>query len=197
MTDKTNNLSKNNRTTMNIKELAHQGRYYGQNNLAAGIAWKIEDLRNNDIRKSFEQFNNTEHRLEFVLKIRGVEYINDSRATNINSVWYALESIQKPIVWIAGGDDKGNDYSGLADLVYRKVKAIVCLGIHNSNIIEAFSEIVPNIVETRSAKEAVNAAYRLSNPGEVVLLSPGCASFDLFKNYEDRGKKFKQAVLEL
>lgn len=182
---------------MNIKELALQGRNKVQNSLAAGIAVKLEELRNEDIKRSFEQFNNLEHRLEFVIKIRGVEYINDSKATNINSVWYALECIQKPIVWIAGGDDKGNDYSELYELVFTKVKAIVCLGINNEKIISAFSDKVNTIVETRSAQEAARLAYRLSAPGDVVLLSPGCASFDLFKNYEDRGRQFKQAVLEL
>lgn len=189
--------TKNDLFSMHIRDLALQGRHNVQNSLAAGIAVKIEDLRNEEIRKSFGQFKNIEHRLEFVIKIRGVEYINDSKATNINSVWYALECMKKPVVWIAGGEDKGNDYSELADLVKSKVKAIVCLGLKNQKIVNTFSEIVPVIVETHSAPEAVRAAYKLSAPGDVVLLSPGCASFDLFKNFEDRGRQFKQAVLEL
>ena len=137
------------------------------------------------------------HRLEFVAKINGIEFINDSKATNINATWYALESMEKPTVWIVGGVDKGNDYSELTELVKAKVKAIVCLGVENQKIIEAFANLVDQIVETNSAKEAVAAAYQLAKTEETVLLSPACASFDLFQNYEDRGNQFKKAVRSL
>jgi UDP-N-acetylmuramoylalanine--D-glutamate ligase len=142
-------------------------------------------------------FENVEHRLEFVAKVNGVEFINDSKATNINSAWYALESMEHPTVWIVGGVDKGNDYSELEALVKSKVKAIVCLGLDNSKIIEAFADHVQQIVETKSANEAVLAAFQLAKKNETVLLSPACASFDLFKSYEDRGNQFKQAVRSL
>ena len=132
--------------------------------------------------------------MEFVAKVNGVEFINDSKATNINAAWYALESMERPTVWIVGGVDKGNDYSELESLVKAKVKAIVCLGFDNEKIKEAFADHVEQIVETQSAKEAVNAAYHLAKNEEIVLLSPACASFDLFKNYEDRGNQFKKAV---
>jgi UDP-N-acetylmuramoylalanine--D-glutamate ligase len=135
-----------------------------------------------------------EHRLEFVAKVNGIEFINDSKATNINSTWFALESMEKSTVWIVGGVDKGNDYSELMDLVKNKVKAIICLGVDNHKIIEAFSEVVETIVEAKSAVEAVAYGYRLATKDETVLLSPACASFDLFENYEDRGNQFKQAV---
>ncbi|HQB78495.1 MAG TPA: cyanophycin synthetase, partial [Tenuifilaceae bacterium] len=148
-------------------------------------------------RESWADFQGVEHRLERVLKVRGVQYINDSKATNVNSTWYALESMDTPVVWIAGGTDKGNDYSTLLDLVKGKVKAIVCLGADNSKIIKSFGDIVPLIVETRSALAAVTEAYKLSQPGDTVLLSPACASFDLFENYEDRGRQFKDAVRQL
>jgi len=146
------------------------------------------------VRESLMDFENVEHRLEFVAKINGIEFINDSKATNINAAWYALESMDKPTVWIVGGVDKGNDYSELEALVKEKVKAIVCLGENNEKIKEAFSGIVDQLVETSSAKEAVVAAYQLAKNDDTVLLSPACASFDLFKNYEDRGNQFKQAV---
>jgi UDP-N-acetylmuramoylalanine--D-glutamate ligase len=135
--------------------------------------------------------------MEFVASVRGVEFINDSKATNVNSTWFALESMTRPTVLILGGKDKGNDYSLIADLIKERVKAIVCMGLDNKKIIAAFKDIVPSIVETASAKEAVEAAFKSSVKGDVVLLSPACASFDLFKNYEDRGKKFKEAVKEL
>jgi UDP-N-acetylmuramoylalanine--D-glutamate ligase len=142
-------------------------------------------------------FKGLEHRLEFVAKVQGVEYINDSKATNVNSAWYALESMTKPVIWIAGGIDKGNDYEILKPLVRKKVKAIVCLGLDNLKIHEAFSRHVDLIVNTTSAEDAVRMASKIAVKGDVVLLSPACASFDLFENYEDRGNQFKQAVLSL
>ena len=142
-------------------------------------------------------FQGVEHRLERFLRVHNIEFINDSKATNINSVWYALESMNTPVVWIVGGVDKGNDYSELYDLVKEKVKAIVCLGKDNSKIIAAFTGIVDKIVDTKGIDEAVRSAYFLAEKGDTVLLSPACASFDLFKNYEDRGRQFKDAVRNL
>jgi UDP-N-acetylmuramoylalanine--D-glutamate ligase len=142
-------------------------------------------------------FQNVEHRLEFVSTIRGVDYINDSKATNVNSAWYALESMDKPTVWIVGGVDKGNDYQMLKELVKSKVRILVCMGLDNSRIHEAFAADVDMIINTTSAQEAVHVAAKMSKPGETVLLSPACASFDLFKNYEDRGRQFKAAVKSL
>ncbi|HEX6180149.1 MAG TPA: cyanophycin synthetase, partial [Chitinophagaceae bacterium] len=149
------------------------------------------------IRDAIQSFEALEHRMEFVATIRGVEFINDSKATNVNSTWYALESMEKPTILILGGVDKGNDYSLIRDLVKEKVKAIVCLGVDNRKIHEALGNDVAVIVNTGSAREAVHTAFRLANKGDVVLLSPACASFDLFKNYEDRGQQFKQAVRDL
>ncbi|MGE5317138.1 MAG: glutamate ligase domain-containing protein, partial [Chloroflexota bacterium] len=148
-------------------------------------------------RECLSDFQNVEHKLEFVANVHGIEFINDSRATNINSVWYALESASKPLIWIAGGIDKGNDYSKIKDLVKLKVKAIICLGLDNNKIINAFSDTVRDIYETCSADEAVKLAYEIGTKGDQVILSPGCASFDLFENYEERGKRFKQAVMDL
>lgn len=182
---------------MSINDLALKGRHNVYNSMAAGIAGHVLDIRKDIIRESLSDFQGVEHRLETVLKIRGVQYINDSKATNVNSTWYALESMKDPVVWIAGGLDKGNDYSELYQLVKDKVKAIVCLGIDNAKIHSAFGSIVPTIVNTHSAHEAVMQAYKLSSPGDVVLLSPACASFDLFENYEDRGRQFKEAVKNL
>ncbi|MDP1725641.1 MAG: cyanophycin synthetase, partial [Bacteroidota bacterium] len=145
-------------------------------------------------RESLMDFQNVEHRLENVATIRAVDYINDSKATNVNSAWYALESMDKPTIWIVGGVDKGNDYSMLQELVKEKVRIIVCLGIDNSKIHDAFSKDVDMIINTSSADEAVHVASKMAKPGESVLLSPACASFDLFKNYEDRGRQFKAAV---
>jgi UDP-N-acetylmuramoylalanine--D-glutamate ligase len=165
--------------------------------MAAGIATTTLGIRKEKIREAVKDFHSLEHRMEFVAMVRGVEFINDSKATNVNSTWFALESMTKPTVLILGGTDKGNDYSLIADLVKDKVKAIVCMGVDNKKIISAFKDIVPTIVETDSAKRAVNASFKLSEKGDVVLLSPACASFDLFKNYEDRGRQFKDAVREL
>lgn len=182
---------------MSIHELALKGKHNAQNALAAGIAARLLDIRTEFVRESLMDFENVEHRLEFVAKVNGIEFINDSKATNINSAWYALESMEQPTVWIVGGVDKGNDYSELDALVKAKVKAIVCLGLDNSKIIEAFADHVQHIVETKSANEAVQAAFQLAKKNETVLLSPACASFDLFKSYEDRGNQFKQAVRAL
>jgi UDP-N-acetylmuramoylalanine--D-glutamate ligase len=149
------------------------------------------------IRESLSDFKGVEHRLEKVVKVHGIQFVNDSKATNINSTWYALESMIDPVVWIVGGQDKGNDYSELFDLVKEKVKAIVCLGVDNSKIHAAFEGKVPTIVDTNSMEEAVRSAYYLAGKEETVLLSPACASFDLFKSYEDRGQQFKDAVRNL
>ncbi len=182
---------------MFVEQLALQGRHNIYNSMAAGIAARFVEVRKSDIRESLSDFENIEHRLEFVTKVYGVDYINDSKATNVNSTWYALESMQNPTVWIVGGVDKGNDYDMIKDLVKQKVKAIVCLGVDNKKIIKAFKDVVSVIVETKSADEAVRASARIATKGDTVLLSPCCSSFDLFDNYEDRGRKFKQAVKSL
>jgi len=189
----------NNKTvmTMTIHELALQGKHNAYNSMAASIVAHVLDIRKDIIRESLMDFKNVEHRLEPVIKVHGIEFINDSKATNVNSAWYALECMKQPTVWIVGGVDKGNDYSMLTDLVKQKVKAIVCLGTDNSKIHAAFDEIVPKIVDTTSMDDAVTAAYRLATNNDVVLLSPACASFDLFKNYEERGYLFKKAVRNL
>ena len=183
--------------TMSIHELALKGKHNTQNSLAAGIAGRLVEIRKSIVRESLEDFENVEHRLEFVAKVNGIEFINDSKATNINSTWYALETMENPVVWVMGGVDKGNDYSELSNLVKDKVKAIICLGIDNQKIIKAFGHLVETIVEVGSATEAVAYAYRLAKKNETVLLSPACASFDLFENYEDRGNQFKSAVRAL
>lgn len=183
--------------TMSIHDLALKGKHNSQNSLASGIASRILEIRKEVVRESLEDFVNVEHRLEFVAKVHGIEFINDSKATNVNSTWFALESMDKPTVWIVGGVDKGNDYSELMDLVKDKVKAVICLGVDNHKLIESFSGVVETIVEARSAMEAVAYGYRLAKDGETVLLSPACASFDLFENYEDRGNQFKEAVRSL
>lgn len=186
-----------NKLTMSIHDLALKGRHNVQNALASGIAGRILDIRKSSVRESLSDFTNVEHRLEFVAKVNGIEFINDSKATNINATWFALESMDKPTVWIVGGVDKGNDYDELMDLVKDKVKAIVCLGKDNQKIIEYFEDHIDQIVEASSAFEAVGFAYQLARKDETVLLSPACASFDLFENYEDRGNQFKQAVRSL
>jgi len=184
---------------MYIQELALGGKHNVYNSMAAAIAGKVMDIDNDTIRRSLSSFQAVEHRLEKVLSIKDVLYINDSKATNVDAAWYALERQTRPIVWIVGGKDKGNDYSVLNDLVKTKVKAIVCMGVDNSKIHAAFEGIIgkENMVDTTSAEEAVKECSKLAAPGDVVLLSPCCASFDLFKNYEDRGKKFKEAVRNL
>ncbi len=199
MRDKTIHLSTENQNpfSMSILELALQGRHNVYNSMAAGIAARVLEVRNETIRESLSDFQNVEHRLERVATVNEVEFINDSKATNVNSAWFALESMEKPVIWIVGGTDKGNDYSSLLDLVKQKVKAIVCLGKDNEKIHQAFGHLVETIVDTDSAAMAVQQSYDLAEPGYVVLLSPACASFDLFENYEDRGRKFKAAVRSL
>lgn len=183
--------------TMSIHELALKGRHNVQNSLASGITSRILEIRKESIRESLSDFVNVEHRLEFVAKVHGIEFINDSKATNINSTWFALESMENPTVWIVGGVDKGNDYTELMDLVKDKVKAIICLGKDNKKIVDTFTDVVETIVEAGSALEAVAYGYRLAKKDETVLLSPACASFDLFENYEERGNEFKKAVRAL
>jgi UDP-N-acetylmuramoylalanine--D-glutamate ligase len=180
-----------------LAELTLQGKHNQYNTMAAGISARIAGIRKEKIRESFATFEGLEHRLEYVATVRGVQFINDSKGTNLNSVWFALESMKQPTVLILGGQDKGNDYNEIMELVKDKVKAIVCLGVDNSAIHAAFDGVVETVVDTSSAKEAVEVSYKLATPGETVLLSPGCASFDLFKNYEDRGTQFKDAVREL
>jgi len=182
---------------MSIYDFALQGKHNQFNTMAAGVAGATMDIRKNKIREALQTFENLEHRMEMVSAVRGVEFVNDSKATNVNSTWFALESMNRPTILILGGVDKGNDYSLLQELAKEKVKAIVCLGIDNSKIHEAFRETVNQIVDTASAEDAVRASFGLAAPGDVVLLSPACASFDLFKNYEDRGRQFKEAVRNL
>ena len=182
-----------NNEAMTIEELALQGKHNMQNSMAAGLGGKLLQIRKDTIRKQLTTFDALEHRLEKVLNISGVEYINDSKATNVNATYYALDCQDKPVVWIVGGVDKGNDYEELAALVDSKVKAIVALGADNSKIIEAFASKV-EVLDTDSMKDAVKAASKLASKGDVVLLSPCCASFDLFESYEDRGEQFKNAV---
>ena len=188
---------KQNIFTMSILDIALQGSHNTYNSMAAGISGMAVNIRNEKIRESMADFKGVEHRLERFLKVHGIEFINDSKATNINSTWYALESMTQKTVWIVGGIDKGNDYSELYELVKSKVKAIVCLGVDNYKILEAFKSIGIDMVETQSMEDAVRSAYFLAKNGDTVLLSPACASFDLFENYEDRGHQFKQAVREL
>ena len=180
-----------------IKDLALGGRHNIYNSMAAAIAAKVMNLSNEDIRKSLGAFRNIEHRMENVMTIRDVLYINDSKATNVDAAWYALECQTKPIVWIVGGKDKGNDYAPLLELARKKVKAIVCMGVDNKKIHDSFKDVVSTIIDTSSAEEAVKTGASLASPGDVVLLSPCCASFDLFKSYEDRGRQFKDAVRKL
>ncbi len=182
---------------MTIHELALKGRHNIYNSMAAAIAGKVLNIRKDVIRESLADFQGVEHRLEPVIKVSGINFINDSKATNVNSTWYALECMETQVVWIVGGIDKGNDYSELFPIVKQKVKAVVCLGKDNKKIIEAFSDKVATIVETGSMEEAVRSSYYLAKKGETVLLSPACASFDLFNNYEDRGRQFKLAVRNL
>lgn len=186
-----------NQFSMSILDLALQGKHNSYNSMAAGIASMIFEIRNEQLRESLSSFTGVEHRLEHFLKVHGIEFVNDSKATNVNSTWYALESIRKPIVWIAGGVDKGNDYSMLKGLAKEKVKALVCLGKDNNKLHEAFKGVVKNIVDASGMDEAVKTAYYLARNGDTVLLSPACASFDLFENYEDRGNQFKQRVRNL
>jgi UDP-N-acetylmuramoylalanine--D-glutamate ligase len=182
---------------MTIHDLALRGRHNIFNSMAAAIAARVLNIRKEIIRESLADFQGVEHRLEPVITVCGINFINDSKGTNVNSTWYALECMDTTVVWIAGGIDKGNDYSELLPVVRQKVKAIVCLGRDNKKIVEAFRDVVPTIVETFSMEEAVRSSYYLARKGETVLLSPACASFDLFTNYEERGRKFKEAVRNL
>lgn len=182
---------------MSIHDLSVKGKHNQYNGMAAGISARIAGIRKEKIRESFTTFEGLEHRLEYVATIKGIDFINDSKATNVNSVWFALESMRKPTILILGGVDKGNDYTEIDELVREKVKAIVCMGVDNTPIHQYFDGIVSTIVDTESATAAVKAAYALAESGDAVLLSPACASFDLFRNYEDRGRQFKTAVREL
>jgi len=188
---------KNEEMQMNISDFAIKGKHNQYNSMAASLAATAVDIRKEKIREALQTFESLEHRMEPVVTIKGVEFINDSKATNINSTWFALESMEKPTILILGGVDKGNDYSLIKDLVKEKVKAIVCMGTNNLKIHQAFREVMPLIVNTSSTSEAVQAAFHFAEKGDCVLLSPACASFDLFKNYEDRGNQFKKAVKEL
>lgn len=182
---------------MELSKLALSGTHNLYNSLAAGISARLLDIKKENIRESLSDFRGVEHRLEYVARVRGVEYINDSKATNVNSCWYALQSMKTPTVLIIGGTDKGNDYTEIEELVKTKVKAMVCLGVDNSRLHQFFDGNVPVIVDAGSMQEAVDHCYRLSDKGDTVLLSPCCASFDLFKNYEDRGRQFKDCVKNL
>jgi UDP-N-acetylmuramoylalanine--D-glutamate ligase len=183
--------------TMTIHELSLRGIHNTYNSMASAVVAGLLDIRKEKIRDSLANFQNIEHRLEFAGRTKGVEYINDSKATNVNSAWYALESMERPVVWIAGGVDKGNDYEALRPLVREKVRVIIALGTDNRKIHEAFQKDVDMIVNTGSMEEAVHVASGLANRGDIVLLSPACASFDLFHNYEERGRLFKEAVKNL
>ncbi|MBP5723504.1 MAG: UDP-N-acetylmuramoyl-L-alanine--D-glutamate ligase [Bacteroidales bacterium] len=193
------NLRDKDSFSFTVGEMQLQGKHNFGNSMAAMLAAKAVDIKNEKIRDSLKSFENVEHRLEKVpFQVNGVEFINDSKATNVNSVWYALDSMKsKNVIWIAGGTDKGNDYSELYELAIQKVKALVCLGIDNEKLKKSFGDKIETIVETRSMKDAVETSYKLASPGDVVLLSPACASFDLFKSYVDRGKQFKEAVRNL
>lgn len=182
---------------MSIFDFALKGKHNQYNTMAAAVASSVVGIRKDRIRDAVTSFESLEHRMEKVATVKGIDFINDSKATNVNSAWFALESMDKPVTLILGGVDKGNDYDLIKEMVAEKVKAIVCLGIDNEKIHEAFEGIVSTIIDTTSASEAVKAAYEISEKGDVVLLSPACASFDLFKNYEDRGDQFKKAVMEL
>ncbi|PNQ75248.1 UDP-N-acetylmuramoyl-L-alanine--D-glutamate ligase [Hanstruepera neustonica] len=187
----------NNQIIMPTKDLALEGKHNIKNAMAASTVAHLLKIRKQTIRESLENFHGVEHRLEHVLKINKVQYINDSKATNVNATYYALESMEAPTVWIVGGQDKGNDYTELFPFVNEKVKAIICLGVDNQKLLENFSSMVDIIVETQYMSEAVKIAYKIAKSGDNVLLSPACASFDLFENYEDRGRQFKDAVRNL
>ncbi len=180
-----------------LQELALGGKHNIYNSMAAALAAKAMDIDNEQIRTGLATFEAVEHRLEKVLSIKDVLYINDSKATNVDAAWYALECQTRPVVWIVGGTDKGNDYSSLLPLAREKVKAMICMGVDNQKFHDSFEGIVPRIEDVTSAKDAVKMASEMADSGDVVLLSPCCASFDLFKNYEDRGKQFKEAVRNL
>jgi len=182
---------------MTIQELALQGKHNLFNSMAAGVTARILEIRNQGIRESLTQFEGIEHRLEYVADVNNIRFINDSKATNVNSVWYALECMDNDLIWIVGGIDKGNDYADLIPLVEQKVKHMICLGTDNQKLIDTFSKHVETVHTAESAEEAVQIGYDLGMPNDTVLLSPACASFDLFGSYEERGNKFKQAVRNL
>ena len=191
------NVTQGEGLSMSIYDFALKGKHNQYNTMAASLATSVFGIRNERIRDSVASFEGIEHRMENVATVRGILFINDSKATNVNSTWYALENLDRPVTLILGGVDKGNDYDLLRDLVEEKVKRIICLGLNNEKIHEAFGDIVAEMIDVTSAEEAVQTAYNLSNKGDVVLLSPACASFDIFKNYEDRGEQFKAAVKAL
>jgi UDP-N-acetylmuramoylalanine--D-glutamate ligase len=183
--------------SMETESIALEGKHNMKNAMAATSVAKLMQIRNATIRESLSNFQGVEHRLEKVLKIQNVQYINDSKATNVNASFFALDSMTTPTVWIVGGVDKGNDYNELMSLVHEKVKGIICLGVDNKKIIDAFGNVVDVMVEVDNMIDAVRMAQRMTEKGDTVLLSPACASFDLFENYEDRGRQFKQAVYNL
>ncbi len=188
---------KNESMSLFVHELSLKGRHNIYNSMAAGIVSHVIKIRKKIIRDSLKSFKGVEHRLETVAAVRGIKFINDSKATNVNSTWYALECMDNPVIWIAGGTDKGNDYSELEDIVCKKVKVLICMGKDNKKLVEYFKDIVPEIIETKSMEDAVKSAYMVGEINDVVLLSPACASFDLFNNYEHRGKLFKDTVRRL
>lgn len=190
-------LSHGDSFSMSIFDFALKGKHNQYNSMAAAVAGSVIGIRKEKIRDAVASFESLEHRMEMVATVRGIDFINDSKATNVNSTWFALESMEKPVTLILGGVDKGNDYELIKDMVAEKVKAIVCMGVDNSKIHAAFDGVVGKIIDTATAEDAVKRAYEVSQKGDVVLLSPACASFDLFKNYEDRGQQFKKAVKEL
>ena len=190
-------MLENQTTEIDVEEISLRGKHNIKNTMAASVAARLVNIRNNSLRESLKGFKGAPHRLEEVKVVDGVTYVNDSKATNVNSVFYALDTIKTPIVWIVGGQDKGNDYNSLLPYVHEKVRAIVCLGVDNSPIIQSFHNTIGTLVETRSMDEAVKLAQGFAQEGDTVLLSPACASFDLFKNYEERGDLFKVAVQKL
>ncbi len=179
---------------MTLEQLALQGKHNASNSMAAGLTAKLVDIRNETVKQSLSDFQNIAHRIEYVANVHGISYYNDSKATTVNATWFALESMTKPVVWIAGGIDKGNDYTSLLPLIRDKVKALICLGLNNQKLIETFAPYIEHIAEADNAMQAVLIASVLAQNGDVVLLSPTCASFDLFESYEDRGNQFKEAV---
>ena len=187
----------NNQIVMPTTSLALEGKHNVKNAMAAATVANLLNIRKQTIRESLENFQGVEHRLEQVLRINKVEYINDSKATNVNATYFALESMDAPTVWIVGGEDKGNNYEELFPFVNEKVKAIICLGVDNEKLLKTFGNMVDIIIETQFMSEAVKIAYKIAEAGDNVLLSPACASFDLFENYEDRGRQFKEAVRNL
>ena len=195
--NKIHSTFKNNKLMISIDDLSLKGKHNTKNSMAAATVAQLLNIENNVIKESLSNFQSINHRMEHVLTIQKVKYINDSKATNVNAVYYALDTMKSPTIWIVGGIDKGNDYDQLFSLVRQKVKAIVCIGVDNKKIIEKFSSLTESIFETTSMMDAVSYSYKLANTGDNVLLSPACSSFDLFENYEDRGNQFKECVRKL